>query len=94
MTVSAAPAIAKPASPTLEARRAQTFPVLASDEIARMRRFGKPRRFADGARVIETGKPSAGVLVVLSGAIRVTGRDGHGHDFPVVEHGPGAFSGS
>jgi thioredoxin reductase (NADPH) len=83
----------EPGSPTRDARRAQMFPVLDAGEIARMRRFGKPRRFADGARVIETGKPSAGVLVVLSGAIRVTGRDGHGHDIPVVEHGPGAFSG-
>src|SRR5438477_6024374 len=69
------------------------FPVLAADEIAHLQRFGKPRRFADGERVIQTGKPSAGIYVVLSGAIRVTGRDGHGHDFPVVEHGPGAFSG-
>jgi thioredoxin reductase (NADPH) len=31
--------------------------------------------------------------LVLSGRIRVTGRDAHGHDFPVVEHGPGNFSG-
>src|SRR5438128_2332888 len=69
------------------------FPVLEAHEIERMRRFGTPRRFADGARVVQTGKPSDGMFVVLSGAIRVTGRDGHGHDFPVVEHGPGAFSG-
>jgi thioredoxin reductase (NADPH) len=83
----------EPASPTRDARRAQMFPVLAADEIARMRRFGTPRRFADGARVFQTGRPSAGVQLVLSGTIRVTGRDGHGHDFPVVEHVPGSFSG-
>jgi len=82
-----------PASPTLEARRAQMFPVLAADEIARLHRFGKSRRFADGAHVIETGKVSPGIYVVLSGAIRVTGRDGHGHELPVTEHGPGHFSG-
>jgi thioredoxin reductase (NADPH) len=82
-----------PASPTRDARSAQMFPVLDADELAHMRRFGRPRRFAEGERVVETGKPGAGVFVVLSGAIRVTGRDGHGHDFPVVEHGPGSFSG-
>ena len=82
-----------PASPTLEARRAQMFPLLAADEIARLHRFGKSRRFADGAHVIETGKVSPGIYVVLSGAIRVTGRDGHGHELPVTEHGPGHFSG-
>src|SRR6266852_3578993 len=85
--------MAEPASPTLDARRAQTFPVLAPDEIARMRRFGTPCRYAAGARIYETGKPSPGMLVVLSGAIRITGRDGHGHDFPVVDHVAGAFSG-
>ena len=82
-----------PFSPTLEARREQAFPVLAADEIARMHRFGKPRRFAGGERVLEAGKVSPGTYVVLSGAIRVTGRDGHGQELPVVEHGPGSFSG-
>jgi thioredoxin reductase (NADPH) len=81
------------ASPTLEARRAQTFPVLAPEELARLHRFGRPRRFADGERVLQTGKVSPGIYVVLSGAIRVSGRDAHGHDFPVTEHGPGNFSG-
>src|SRR5260221_5350937 len=80
-------------SPTLEARRAQTFPTLGANEIARLHRFGKPRRFTDGAHVLETGKVSPGIYVVLKGAIRVTGRDGHGHEPPVTEHGPGNFSG-
>jgi len=93
VTAGAAVAIAKPASPTLEARRAQTFPVLAPDEVGRMRRFGTQCRYLAGERVYETGKPTPGLLVVLSGTIRVTGRDGHGHDFPVVDHVAGAFSG-
>jgi thioredoxin reductase (NADPH) len=58
-----------------------------------MHRFGRQRRFADGERVIETGKVTPGVYVVLSGAIRITGRDGHGSALEVVEHGPGSFSG-
>ena len=42
---------------------------------------------------METGKHSPGMFVVLAGEIRVTGRDGHGHDSPVVDHRPGMFSG-
>ena len=82
-----------PISATIEARRAQTFPLLGPDEIARMRRFARPRRFAGGERVVETGKVPPGIYVVLSGRIRMTGRDGHGHDVEVTEHGPGAFYG-
>ena len=82
-----------PASPTLETRRAQAFPKLSPDDIAHARRFGKERRFAAGTRIYETGKPIPGMLIVLSGAMRILGRDGHGHDFPVVEHGPGNFAG-
>ncbi|HTO51536.1 MAG TPA: FAD-dependent oxidoreductase [Burkholderiales bacterium] len=82
-----------PFSPTREARQAQMFPVLSPEEVARMGRFGTPRRFADGERIVRTGKPSPGVYLVLSGTVRITGRDAHGQDFPVVEHGPGSFSG-
>jgi len=45
-------------SPTLQARRAQMFPVLADEELARLRRFGEPRRYADGECLFETGKTS------------------------------------
>ncbi len=93
MTAGAATEAVKPASPTIEARRAQTFPALEPEEIARVRRFGALRRYAAGERVYETGKPISGLHVVLSGTIRVTGRDGHGHDFPVVDHLAGGFSG-
>jgi len=74
-------------------RRAQAFPTLTPDEIDRLRRFAQPRRYTDGDRIYETGKTSPGMLVILSGLMRVTGRDGHGHDLPVVDHGPGSFSG-
>ena len=47
-------------SPTLQARRAQMFPVLADEELARLRRFGEPRRYADGECLFETGKTSPG----------------------------------
>jgi len=79
-------------SPTFATRRAQLFPMLAADEIARIQRFGRPRRFADGERVLETGKVSPGIYVVLSGAIRVTARDAPGQEYQVVQHGPGNFT--
>jgi thioredoxin reductase (NADPH) len=43
--------------------------------------------------VYETGKRTPGLIVVLVGTIRVTGRDGHGHDLAVVDHVAGGFSG-
>ena len=43
--------------------------------------------------MVKTGKVSPGIYVVLSGTIRVTGRDAHGSELPVTEHGPGHFSG-
>jgi thioredoxin reductase (NADPH) len=66
---------------------------LSADEIDRASRFGTPQHFAAGLRIYETGKPAPGVLLVRSGTIRVTGRDGHGNNLPVVDHGPGSFSG-
>src|SRR5436309_2769614 len=68
-------------SPTLAARRAQMFPVLADEEMARLRRFGEPRRYADGECLFETGKTSPGLFVVLSGRVRITGRDADAHGF-------------
>jgi thioredoxin reductase (NADPH) len=85
--------MAEHVSPTLEGRREQAVPILSSDEIARVRRFATECRYAAGERVYETGKSVPGLLVVLSGMVRITGRDTHGDDFPVVDYLPGAFSG-
>src|SRR5256885_12804375 len=80
-------------SPTLGGRRAQMFPVLADEEMARLRRFGEPRRYADGECLFQTGKTSPGMFVVLSGLGRITGPDGHRHDRLIAELSPGGFSG-
>ena len=85
--------MAEPHSQILETRRAQAFPLLTVDEIERVCRFGTRRRYANNERIYETGKRTEGLLVVLDGMIRITGRDGHGHDFPVVDHVSGAFTG-
>ena len=72
-------------------RLEQTFPALTPPEIARMRRFGSIRLYKDGEKLFETGKPGAGMLVVLSGHVAITQRDGLGHVTPVIDQGPGQF---
>jgi thioredoxin reductase (NADPH) len=73
------------------ARPEQTFPELTVFEIARMRRFGEIRKFNNGERLFEAGKPAPGMFVVLSGHVAVTERDGLGHVTPVIDQGPGQF---
>jgi len=80
-------------SPTRAAREAQMFPLLEPEEVARLRRFGAQRHYAKGTRISETGKQMPGLLLVLSGTIRVTGRDGRGQDLPVTDHVAGGFAG-
>src|ERR1700722_17057568 len=79
-------------APRAMARRYdETFPILTAKEIDRLRRFGALHRYADGERLIETGKPGPGMYVVLSGHVAITQRDGMGHITPVAEQGPGQF---
>jgi thioredoxin reductase (NADPH) len=73
------------------ARFEQTFPTLTPSEIDRLRRFGTVRLFADGELLVETGKPSPGMMVILSGHICAYHRDGLGHITPIVDEGPGQF---
>jgi thioredoxin reductase (NADPH) len=72
-------------------RRAQTFPELTTQEIARMRGFGDIRTYRDGEKLFETGKPGPGMFVILSGHVAITQRDGLGHVTPVINQGPGQF---
>jgi thioredoxin reductase (NADPH) len=56
-----------------------------------MRRFGEIRKYTNGERLFETGKPGPGMFVVLSGHVAITERDGLGHVTPVIDQGPGQF---
>jgi thioredoxin reductase (NADPH) len=73
------------------ARYDETFPALTAKEIERLRRFGSLRKYADGEKLFETGKPGQGMFVVLSGHVAITQHDGMGHVAPVVDQGPGQF---
>jgi CRP-like cAMP-binding protein len=72
-------------------RHEQTFPALTPQEIERMRRFAEVRKYKDGEKLFETGKPGPGMFVVLSGHVTITQRDGLGHVTPVIDQGPGQF---
>lgn len=76
---------------TIETRREQMFPKLTPGEIARLRRFGEVRRYAAGEQLFQTGQPSPGMFVIVSGAVAISRRDGLGHVVPITELGPGDF---
>ena len=83
---------AQPSSqPRVFARPEQTFPELTASEIARMRRFGEIRKYNNGERLFEAGKPAPGMFVVLSGHVAITERDGLGHVALVIDQGSGQF---
>jgi thioredoxin reductase (NADPH) len=79
-------------SPTIEARRAQMFPVLGEADIARLHRFGELRHFPAGTRVVQAGERSPGLVFVLSGRLEVSQNSLLGREV-VIEHGPGNYLG-
>src|ERR1700724_588872 len=76
---------------TIETRREQMFPKLEPREIARLRRFGKVRRYAAAEALFVTGEITPGLSVLIKGSVRVTRRDPLGHSAPIIEQGPGEF---
>jgi thioredoxin reductase (NADPH) len=72
-------------------RPIELVPTLTAAEIERLSRFGDVCRFADGERVFETGRPSPGMCVILSGRMAVSMRDGLGQFTPLSEQGAGGF---
>jgi thioredoxin reductase (NADPH) len=67
------------------------FPSLSPEEIDRLRRFGTVQRYATAEPLVTAGDVSAGMFVVISGAVAVSARDGLSHVRPIVELGPGGF---
>ncbi|MEP9386523.1 FAD-dependent oxidoreductase [Mesorhizobium sp. KR9-304] len=83
---------APPINPLLS-RFDQMFPVLSAAELKRVSAFGAPRSFSAGERLLETGRQAPGMVVILSGHVAISQRDGLGHVSPVVDLGPGQFVG-
>jgi thioredoxin reductase (NADPH) len=75
----------------LDSRRDQMFPQLGPRDIERLKRFGEPRAFKAGELAVQAGKPTEGLMLVLSGHLRVVPHDAPGTT--IVTVGPGGFQG-
>ena len=75
------------AQSVFESRREQAFPVLSTGDIVRLKRFGTARRYEAGAAIMRAGEKAAGLVLVLSGELRVTAHEAP--DKPIVTYGPG-----
>jgi thioredoxin reductase (NADPH) len=82
-----------PEMSTLATRRHQVFPVLDEQEVQRLTRFGERRTFEPGEYLSTAGRRSAGVMVILSGNVRVTRKDVVGVEEHIVTYGPRSFLG-
>jgi thioredoxin reductase (NADPH) len=76
----------------LQSRRDQIFPTLTQNDCARLHRFGTPRHFADGETIFHAGGKNPGMLVILTGKVRISQCDGMGNSNTIAEHGPGEFT--
>jgi thioredoxin reductase (NADPH) len=85
--------MAESASSTTTARQGQMFPTLTPADIERLRRFGEPRSFAEGDRVIKAGEVAPGLIVILSGEVEITQGAGLDQRAVIVTHAAGQFVG-
>ena len=81
------------ATPIMESRREQMFPVLDPADMERLRRFGQSRRYAAGDPVVRAGEAGHGLTLVISGEVAVTQRGEHGGRRTITTHGSGSFMG-
>ncbi len=73
--------------------RTQTFPVLTTTQIDRIRSLGKLRRVVTGEILFEPGDMDVSFFVLLSGSMEIVQPDFTG-ERPVATHGrPGEFTG-
>lgn len=79
----------------IDERRHQMFPVLNRVQMDTMKRFasGEAQRFEPGALVFDVGDVQTPTWLVLDGTLKVVRRDGLGREKPIVEQGPGQFTG-
>src|SRR5579871_6009268 len=82
-----------PDRPLHVTRQQQIFPVLDAPDVDRVRRFGAPRTFAAGQALATAGRRSAGVMVILSGEVRVSYKDAAGNEEHIFTYGQGGFVG-
>ena len=79
------------AQSVFETRKDQAFPVLSAPDIERLKRFGTARHYETGAEIARAGQTTEGLILVLSGQVRVQPHDAP--DKPIVTYGVGGFLG-
>jgi thioredoxin reductase (NADPH) len=77
---------------TYATRGAQMFLRFTDDEIARLSRFGEPRSYKQGDMLAKVGEAGPGLMLIISGQVEVTHRDGDRHKH-IVTHERGNFMG-
>jgi thioredoxin reductase (NADPH) len=82
----------KPKTSIIETRRDQMFPVLDTEEVERLRRFGIVHAYTAGEPLAKVGEAGHGLALVLSGKVEVSQHDQAGRK-PIVIHGVGSFMG-
>jgi thioredoxin reductase (NADPH) len=85
--------MAQSAPAFLAARHDQMFPTLAPADIDRLARFGEPRSYAAGDRILIAGEVAPGLIVLLSGKAQVTQGRTLGRSETIVTYGPHQFIG-
>ncbi|HEY7005407.1 MAG TPA: FAD-dependent oxidoreductase [Sphingomicrobium sp.] len=77
---------------TFETRGAQMFLRFTDDELARLSRFGEPRRYKAGDMLVRHGEVGPGLMLILSGQVEAT-RPSGGRATHIVTHERGNFMG-
>ncbi|HEX3487168.1 MAG TPA: FAD-dependent oxidoreductase [Micropepsaceae bacterium] len=85
--------MAAPPVSILDTRHDQAFPILDPAEIARLRRFGETRSFADGEYLGRAGSAGMGMYIILSGEVVVRDHCEADTEAPIIVHGAGSFGG-
>jgi thioredoxin reductase (NADPH) len=85
--------MAEPSSVTIDSRDHQTFPILESFEIERMRRFGVVHQYGSGEALLTAGEAGHGLALILTGEVVVSQQRGSAPREIIVTHRPGAFMG-
>lgn len=81
-----------PAS-VLSSRQELMFPVLREREVGRTRAFGEETHWKAGDVMFTMGRPSPGLVIMLSGFVRVIRRDALGRVHRIFEYHAGQFLG-
>jgi thioredoxin reductase (NADPH) len=76
----------------LHGRLDEAFPTLSTPEIERLRPYGTERHYSNGEMLIETGRPSPGMNVILSGSVLISARAPCGRVTPIVQVQPRQFT--